>query len=129
LRRNHVTLSILWEEYREQQPEGYRYSRFCELSRAWEGKLPLTMRQAHAGGDKLFVDNASDTVPVVVDQLTGEFCDAQIFVAVMGASSFTYAEATWTQGLADWIGAQARALEAIGGVPKECQESCVGAIG
>lgn len=118
LRRKHVTLSILWDEYIERQPDGYRYSRFCELYRAWAGKLSVTMRQAHAGGDKLFVDYAGDTAPVVIDRLTGEIRDAQIFVAVLGASSFTYAEATWTQGLADWIGAHVRALEAIGGVPR-----------
>ena len=70
------------------------------------------------GGDKLFVDYAGDTVPVVIDRLTGEIREAQIFVAVLGASNFTYAEATWTQGLADWIGAHTRAFEAIGGVPR-----------
>jgi transposase len=118
LRRKHVTLSILWDEYIEQHSDGYRYSRFCELYRAWEGKLSVTMRQAHAGGDKLFVDYAGDTAPVVVDRLTGEIREAWIFVAVLGASNFTYAEATWTQGLADWIGAHTRALEAIGGVPR-----------
>ncbi len=76
------------------------------------------MRQTHLGGDKLFVDYAGDTVPVVIDRLTGEAREAQIFVAVLGASSFSYAEATWTQTLADWIGAHTRALAAIGGVPK-----------
>ena len=75
------------------------------------------MRQTHAGGDKLFVDYAGDGVPVVIDRLTGEIRQAQIFVAVMGASSFTYAEASWTQALADWIAAHTRAFEAIGGVP------------
>lgn len=118
LKRKHVTLSILWDEYIERHPDGYRYSRFCELYRAWEGKLSVTMRQAHAGGDKLFVDYAGDTVPVIIDRLTGEVRTAQIFVAVLGASNFTYAEASWTQGLADWIGAHTRALEAIGGVPR-----------
>jgi transposase len=118
LKRKHVTLSILWDEYIEQHPDGYRYSRFCELYRAWEGKLSVTMRQAHAGGDKLFVDYAGDTAPVVIDRLTGEIREAWIFVAVLGASNFTYAEATWTQGLGDWIGAHTRALEAIGGVPR-----------
>ena len=118
LKRKHVTLSILWEEYVAQHPDGYRYSRFCELYRAWEGKLPVTMRQTHLGGDKLFVDYAGDTVPVVIDRLTGETRTAQIFVAVLGASSFTYAEATWTQTLTDWIGAHTRALAAIGGAPK-----------
>src|ERR1700682_2079830 len=75
------------------------------------------MRQTHAGGDKLFVDYAGDTVPVIIDRLTGKIRPAQIFVAVLGASSFTYAEASWTQALADWIGAHTRAFEAIGGVP------------
>jgi hypothetical protein len=97
LKRKHVTLSILWDEYIARDPEGYRYSRFCELYRIWAGKLSVTMRQTHVGGDKLFVDYAGDTVPVTIDRLTGELRQAQIFVAVMGASSFTYVEATWTQ--------------------------------
>ena len=118
LKRKHVTLSILWDEYIARNPEGYRYSRFCELFRIWEGKLSVTMRQTHVGGDKLFVDYAGDTVPVIIDRLTGEVRQAQIFVAVMGASSFTYVEATWTQTLGDWIGAHTRALAAIGGVPR-----------
>src|ERR1700741_1623579 len=118
LKRKHVTLSILWDEYIARDPEGYRYSRFCELYRIWESKLSITMRQTHVGGDKLFVDYAGDTVPVIIDRLTGEVRQAQIFVAVMGASSFTYVEATWTQTLGDWIGAHTRALAAIGGVPR-----------
>ena len=101
LRRKHVTLSILWEEYIAQNPAGYRYSRYCDLYRSWEGKLSLTMRQSHAGGEKLFVDYAGDTVPVIIDRLTGEMRAAQIFVAVLGASSFSYAQASWTQGLAE----------------------------
>lgn len=118
LKRKHVTLSILWDEYIEQYPDGFRYSRFCELYRAWEGKLPVTMRQTHLGGEKLFVDYAGDTVPVIVNRLTGETRAAQIFVAVMGASNLTYAEATWTQSLPDWIAAHTHAFEMIGGVPK-----------
>src|SRR3954454_14084791 len=118
LKRKHVTLQILWDEYIEQSPDGYRYSRFCELYRAWAARVPVTMRQTHLGGDKLFVDYAGDTVPVVIDRLTGEIKKAQIFVAVLGASNFTYAEATWTQSLADWIGAHTRAFEAIGGGPR-----------
>jgi transposase len=118
LKRKHVTLSLLWDEYIECNPEGYRYSRFCELYRSWEGKLSVTMRQSHVGGDKLFVDYAGDTVPVIVDRVTGETRQAQIFVAVLGASNLTYAEATWTQGLSDWIGAHTRALAMIGGVPR-----------
>jgi transposase len=116
LKRKHVTLSILWEEYIASEPHGYRYSRFCELYRAWESRLSVTMRQSHAAGDKLFVDYAGDGVPVV-DRLTGEIRNPQIFVAVLGASGFTYAQATWTQGLADWISGHVGAFEAIGGVP------------
>src|SRR5271169_728348 len=118
LKRKHVTLAMLWDEYIERDPEGYRYSRFCELYRGWASRLSVTMRQAHIGGDKLFVDYGGDTVPVIVDRLTGQLRPAQIFVAVMGASSFTYAEASWTQALADWIGAHTRVFAAIGGVPK-----------
>ena len=118
LKRKHVTLTMLWDEYIERCPEGYRYSRFCELYRSWASRLSVTMRQAHIGGDKLFVDYAGDTVPVIVDRLTGQVRPAQIFVAVMGASNFTYAEASWTQALADWIGAHTRAFAALGGVPK-----------
>src|SRR5271168_1141384 len=89
LKRKHVTLAMLWDEYIERDPEGYRYSRFCELYRGWASRLSVTMRQAHIGGDKLFVDYAGDTVPVIVDRLTGQVRPAQIFVAVMGASNFT----------------------------------------
>lgn len=94
LKRKHVTLSILWDEYIERHPDCYRYSRFCDLYRSWEGRLSVTMRQAHAGGDKLFVDYAGDRAPVVIDRLTGEIREAWIFVALLGASNFTYAEAT-----------------------------------
>jgi len=100
LKRKHVTLQILWDEYIERHPDGYRYSRFCELYRGWASRLSVTMRQTHAGGDKLFVDYAGDTVPVIIDRLSGKTQAAQIFVAVLGASNFTYAEASWTQGLA-----------------------------
>jgi transposase len=72
LKRKHVTLSLLWHEYIERNPEGYRYSRFCDRYRSWERKLSVTMRQTHLGGDKLFVDYAGDTMPVIVDRLTGE---------------------------------------------------------
>ena len=99
LKRKHVTLQILWDEYIERHPDGYRYSRFCELYRGWASRLSVTMRQTHAGGDKLFVDYAGDTVPVIIDRLSGKTQAAQIFVAVLGASNFTYAEASWTQGL------------------------------
>jgi transposase len=118
LKRKHVTLQILWDEYIERCPDGYRYSRFCELYRNWVSRLSVTMRQTHSGGEKLFVDYAGDTVPVIIDRLNGKTRPAQIFVAVLGASNFTYAEASWTQGLGDWIGAHTRAFAAIGGVPR-----------
>ena len=78
LKRKHVTLAMLWDEYIERHPDGYRYSRFCELYRSWASQLSVTMRQAHLGGDKLFVDYAGDTVPVIVDRLTGQVRAAQI---------------------------------------------------
>jgi transposase len=97
------------EEYRAAAPDGYAYSRWCELYRAWEGRLSPTMRQSHLAGERLFVDYAGQTVEIV-DGRTGEVREAQVFVAAMGASSYTYAEATWTQSLPDWIGAHTRAL-------------------
>src|ERR1700688_1273972 len=117
LKRKHVTLLILWDEYIAANPGGYSYSRFCELYRSFEKTLSVTMRQTHAAGERLFVDYAGDGVPVVVDRLTGEIRMAQVFVAVLGASSFTFAHASWTQALPDWIDAHVRALEVIGGVP------------
>jgi len=118
LRKSGVTLSLLWEEYRAAYPEGYGYSRFCDLYRAWKGKLTLTMRQAHVAGEKMFVDYAGPTMDVI-DPETGEIHTAQIFVATLGASSYTYAEATWTQSLPDWIGAHTRAFAYLGGVPAQ----------
>jgi transposase len=118
LKRKHVTLQIVWDEYIAAHPGGYSYSRFCELFRAFEKTLSPTMRQSHAAGERLFVDYAGDGVPVLIDRQTGELRKAQIFVAVLGASSFTFAHASWTQTLPDWIDAHVRALEAIGGVPE-----------
>ena len=119
LKRNkHVTLMVLWEEYAAREPEGYRYSRFCQLYQVWAGRLSVTMRQLHAAGDKLFVDYAGDGVDVIVDRLTGEIRTAQIFVAVLGASSFTFAQASWTQTLPDFVASHVRPFEAIGGVPQ-----------
>jgi len=116
LRRKGMTLGLLWQEYRELHPEGYGYSQFCELYRRWEGALEPVLRQHYMAGEKLFVDYAGQTVPVV-DRRTGEVREAQIFVAVLGASNYTYAEATWTQGLPDWIGAHRRCFEFLGGMP------------
>lgn len=117
LKRPGVTLMLLWVEYREREPDGYAYSRFCELYAAWRLKLSPTMRQSHVAGDKLFVDYAGQTVDIV-DPKTGDVHEAQLFVAVLGASSYTYAEATWTQTLPDWIGAHVRAFAFLGAVPK-----------
>ncbi|MFW2134629.1 IS21 family transposase, partial [Ectothiorhodospira haloalkaliphila] len=117
LRGKHVTLFLIWQEYREAHPEGYQYSWFCENYRAWQGKLDMVMRQDHRAGEKLFVDYAGQTVPVI-DRNTGEIREAQIFVAVLGASNYSYAEPTWSQTLPDWIGSHIRAFEFFGGVPE-----------
>jgi transposase len=116
LGRKGVTLDLLWQEYKEIHPDGYLYSGFCEHYRQWVGKLSVTMRQTHAPGDKLFVDYAGNTVPVV-DGNTGEIREASIFVAALGASNYTYCEATWSQSLPDWIGSHVRTLEHLGGSP------------
>jgi transposase len=114
-RQKGVTLFLLWQEYKAAHATGYQYSRFCDLYGEWRGRADLVMRQQHRAGEKLFVDYAGATVPVV-DRLTGEVQQAQIFVAVLGASSYTYCEATWTQSLPDWIGSHVRALAFLGGV-------------
>ena len=118
LRRKDVTLALLWEEYRAAHPDGYGYSRFCELYRRWEGRLAPTMRQHHVAGERMFVDYAGATLPVI-DAATGTVRQAQLFVAVLGASNYTFAEATWTQSLPDWIGSHGRALAWFGGVPAQ----------
>lgn len=115
LKKKGVTLSLLWQEYREDHRDGYGRSRFCELYRMWEGRLEVSLRQAYKAGEKLFVDYAGQTVGVV-DRASGEVREAQIFVAVLGASSYTFAEATWSQDLKDWIGSHVRTFEALGGV-------------
>ena len=117
LRRKGVTLTLLWHEYKAAHPEGFQYSWFCDQYRAWAGKLDVVMRQEHRAGEKLFVDYAGQTVEVV-DPRTGEIREAQVFVAVLGASNYTYAEATWTQQLPDWIEAHVRAFEFLGSVPE-----------
>jgi transposase len=118
LRRPNVTLALLWEEYRAGASEGFGYSWFCDLYREWNGRLKPTLRQVHIAGERLFVDFAGHTM-AVIDATTGEIRRAEIFVAVLGASSFIYAEATWSQGLADWIGAHVNALSSLGGVPRQ----------
>jgi transposase len=112
----HLTLMLLWQEYKEGEPCGYQYSQFCELYRQWRKKLDRSMRQEHLAGEKFFVDYSGRTVPIV-DASTGEIREAQIFVGVMGGSNLTYAEATWTQSLPDWIGSHVRAFRYLGAVP------------
>ena len=116
LRRPGVTLQLLWEEYRAAHPDGYGYSHYCELYRAWEARLSPTMRQTHVAGERMFVDYAGATL-LVIDASTGEARTTQLFVAVLGASNYTYAEASWTQGLSDWIGSHTRSFAFFGGVP------------
>lgn len=115
LRKPGVTLTLLWEEYHATHPQGFAYSWFCEHYRLWAGRLDQVMRQTHRAGEKLFVDYAGQTVEVI-DPHTGEVRTAQIFIAVLGASNYTYAEATWTQTLPDWIGAHVRTFQFLGGV-------------
>jgi transposase len=110
-----MTMFLLWEEYKQANPQGYQYSWFFHQYRCWAGKLDLVMRQEHRAGEKLFVDYAGQTVSVI-DPATGEIHEAQIFIAVLGASNYTYAEATWTQSLPDWIGSHVRAFAFMGGV-------------
>ena len=117
LRRKSVTLSLLWVEYRQEHPDGYGYSQFCHHYRTWAKQLKPMMRQKHKAGEKLFVDYAGQTAPVV-DPETGEIRQAQIFVATLGASNYTYTEAHWSQDLANWIGAHVRALAFLDGVPE-----------
>ena len=117
LKRRGVTLQLLWEEHRAECADGHGYSQFCELYSQWRKRLSPTMRQTHIAGDKLFVDWAGDTVPIV-DAMTGEVHEAHLFIAALGASSYTYAEARWTETLPDWIGAHVNALDFLGGVPK-----------
>jgi transposase len=114
LRRKGVTLDLLWQEYKAEQPDGYQYSAFCGHYRNWRQRLTLSMRQTHTPGERLFLDYAGQTVSIT-DQHSGEIRQAQIFVAVLGASNYTFLEATWSQQLSDWIGSHVRAMNFYGG--------------
>ena len=109
-----LTLQLVWQEGRESNPEGYGYSRFCDLYRRWLKKLDLVLRQEHCAGEKMFVDYAGATIPIH-DPESGEVHAAAVFVAVLGASSYTFAEATAGQDLRNWIGSHTRAFEFFGG--------------
>jgi transposase len=117
LHKKSVTLRLLWVEYREDHPDGYGYSQFCEHYRQWAKRLKPSMRITHIGGEKAFVDYAGQTVPIVNPE-TGEVRQAQVFVGVLGASSYTYAEAHGSQDLPSWIGAHVRMFDFMGGVPE-----------
>ena len=117
LKKKSVTLRLLWVEYRESHPDGYGYSQFCILYGKWAKHLHPSMRLHHKAGEKLFVDYAGQTAPVV-DPDTGEIRQAQIFVATLGASNYTYAEAQWSQALPNWIEGHVRAFAFLKGVPE-----------
>jgi transposase len=116
LRRTHVTMRLLHEEYLQQHPDGYGYTRFLEHYRAWADKQQLVMRQVQKAGEKCFVDYAGKK-PSYVNPQTGERVEVELFVAVMGASNYTYAEATASQRSHDWIASHVRLVEFLGGVP------------
>jgi transposase len=117
LKRKGVTLQLLWEEYRRDHPNGYGYSHYCQLYAHFTKSADPTMLQPHKAGDKLFVDYAGLTLPIV-DQKTGQITQAQVFVASLGASNYTFVEATLTQSLPDWIGSHVRCFAFLGGVPR-----------
>jgi len=116
LKRKGMTKQLLWEEYTERYPNRcYSYSQFCDRYRRWRGQQKRSMRQTHKAGEKCFVDYCGHTVPIVCAD-TGEIHPAQVFVAVLGASNYTYAEATRSQSLPDWLGSHVRAFEYFGGL-------------
>ncbi|MCP1769068.1 transposase [Bradyrhizobium japonicum] len=113
LRRRNVTRRLLWEEYRAVNPDGFGYTWFCTTYEAWKGRVRPSMRQIHLGGEKVFVDFAGDTIDIV-DPLTGEVQPMKLFVAAMGASNYTYAEACPSESLADWIRAHVNLFTVMG---------------
>ncbi len=117
LKRKGVTLSLLWYEYKQENPSGYQYSYFCDQYSSWKKTLDVALRQEHRAGEKLFVDYAGQTVPIT-DPKTGTVTQAQVFIACLGASNYTYAEASLTQNLHDWIQAHVNCFAFFGGVPE-----------
>jgi transposase len=115
-KRLNLTLDQLWQEYKEAIPNGYQYSRYCDLYRLWLGKRDYCMRQSHKAGEKVFVDYGSSLQ--IWDKATGEPIDTHLFVAVWGASSYTYAEASLSQNLPAWCGSHVRALDYFGRAPQ-----------
>ena len=115
LRRKGMTLQLLWQEYKASVADGYQYTQFCRHYQAWAGQLDPVLRQQHTAGERTFVDYAGQTIEVV-ETTTGEVREAQLFIGVLGASNYFYAEATWTQTLPDWIASHVRMVEYFGGV-------------
>lgn len=125
LKHKGVTKQLLWQEYRQQHPDdGYSYAQFCHRYREWQGCQKRSMRQFHHAGEKLFVDYCGPTLPVVNPD-TGEIREAQVFVAVLGASNYTYACASWSQQQSDWLQAHVKAFEFFGGVPEMVIPDCL----
>lgn len=117
IKRKGVTLVLLWQEYRAAHPNGYGYTWFCDRFLSFQRRTHVSFRNRHEAGAVMQTDYAGQTVPLI-DPVTGVITPAQIFVAVLGASSFTFAMASLSQQLPDWIDAQCRALSFIGGVPR-----------
>jgi len=115
MKKKAVTLQLLWHEYKETNLDGYQYSQFCNLYRQWVKKLDVTLRQEYRAGEKLFVDYAGQTFPII-DRCTGEILNAYIFIATLGASNYTFAEASLSQDLPSWINAHVHAFDFFGGV-------------
>ena len=115
LKKKGVTLQLLWDEYKQGNPDGYQYSQFCRIYHQWAGKLDPCLRQEYRAGEKLFVDYAGQTMPIV-DPVTGLITEAQIFVAALGASNYTFAQASFSQDLPSWIECHIHAFEFFGGV-------------
>ncbi len=115
LKKKHVTKMLLWQEYREQHPDGYQYSQFCEHYARWSDALSVTMRQTHRAGEKMFVDFSGDGIDII-NPLTGECKTAKLFVAVLGASNLTYVEPALNEDLPTWIACHVNPCSYLGGV-------------
>jgi len=117
LKKKGVTLLLLWKEYQADNPKGYKYSQYCHLYKKWKKKLRVSMRQTHRAGEKMFVDYCGGTVEIK-NRALETVSEAQIFVCVLGASNYTFAEAHIKQDLAHWLGGHIRGFEFFGGVPE-----------
>ena len=124
LKKRGLTLYLLWQEYKREQPEGYGYSRFCYHFQVWRALSPLSMHIEHKAGEKMFVDYTGEKMKIY-DKLTGKENEVEVFVAILAASQLTYAQGTWTQRKEDWIKANDNALWYFEGVPKIIVPDCL----